>query len=46
MSQFKKTNKIQGNIYDLEDEDVANKIEPSIDDLESNLYSELEENDK
>lgn len=45
MSIFKKKGKIQGNIYDLNDEEVQQKLLPSMEDLESNLFSEMEEED-
>ena len=46
MSNFKKKFNFSGNVYNLEDDNVMEDQIPSVDDLDSNLYSELEENDK
>ena len=45
MNPFQKKNKIGGNLYDLNDEEVQQQLLPSHDDLDSNLFSEMEEDD-
>ena len=45
MSLFKKKNVLGGNQFDLEDDDVQKNLLPSCEDLDSNMFSEMDEDD-